>query len=143
MAAKLYFAGALHDIGKLAVDRGVLEKPARLTDSEYRHIQDHAVWTYKILSGIQGLEDVTHWASNHHEKLDGSGYPQGLAAGQLDFWDRMLGCIDIYQALTEERPYKAGMTHAQAAAILRRMAGAGKLDESIVEDLCTQLAPCV
>lgn len=136
-AARMYFAGALHDIGKLVVDRDVLEKPDALSDSEYRHIQTHVYHTYQILSEIQGLEDVTRWASYHHEKLDGTGYPFGYKGDRLDRWERMMGCLDIYQALTEERPYKNGMTHAEAMNLLRKMAVSGKLDEAIVEDIDT------
>lgn len=141
LAAQLYFAGALHDIGKLVVDRDVLEKPARLTDAEYRHIQTHAYYTYQILSAIPGLEDVTRWASRHHEKLDGSGYPFGLTGNQLDRWDRLLACLDIYQALTEDRSYKRSMTHGDAVCILRQLAAAGKLDAGICEDIAVQFAP--
>ncbi|MDD4849952.1 MAG: HD domain-containing protein [Gemmiger sp.] len=140
-AAKLYFAGALHDIGKLTVDRDILEKPAGLTGLEYRHIQTHAYATYQLLSPIQGMEEITRWAAHHHEKLDGSGYPFGLKAEQLSHWERLMACLDIYQALTEDRPYKAGMTHAQAIAILQHMAALGKLDGGIVADIDTVYAP--
>lgn len=78
LAAELYFAGALHDIGKLVVDRAVLEKPDKLNAGEYLHIQKHAYYTHKILSQVKGLEEITKWASHHHEKLDGTGYPFGL-----------------------------------------------------------------
>ena len=134
-AARMYFAGALHDIGKLVVDRDVLEKPDALSASEYRHVQTHVYHTYRILSEIPGLEDVTLWASYHHEKLDGTGYPFGYRADSLDRWERMMGCLDIYQALTEDRPYKNGMSHPEAMKILRKMAESGKLDEDIVEDI--------
>lgn len=135
LAARLYFAGALHDIGKLAVDRDVLEKPGRLTPAEYTHIQTHAYATYEILRKIKGMEDVTRWASHHHEKLDGSGYPFGLRGDEMDRWERLLCCLDIYQALTEDRPYKKAMDRAQAMAILRHMADIGQLDADIVRDI--------
>lgn len=134
-AAKLYFAGALHDIGKLTVDRDVLEKPDKLTDEEYKHIQSHAYGTYRILRKIEGVEDITCWASRHHEKLDGTGYPFHLKAEQLDQWDRLLANLDIYQALTEERPYKKGMSHENTMGILRKMSQDGKLDMQITEDI--------
>ena len=134
-AARMYLAGSLHDIGKLVVDRDVLEKPDALSDSEYRHIQTHVYHTYQILSEVQGLEDVTRWASLHHEKLDGTGYPFGYKGDRLDRWERMMGCLDIYQALTEERPYKNGMTHGEAMGLLGKMAAGGKLDGDIVADI--------
>ncbi len=135
MAAKLYFAGALHDIGKLVVDRDILEKPDKLDNAEYKHIQTHVYYTYKILSDIPGLEDITKWASHHHEKLDGTGYPFGLTGDKLGKWERLMACLDIYQALTEERPYKKGMEHQQAIDILNNMADNGKLDKQIINDI--------
>ncbi len=134
-AAKMYFAGALHDIGKLVVDRDILEKPDRLNDAEFKHIQTHAYYTYKILSDIPGLEDITRWASYHHEKLDGAGYPFGLTDKQLDKWERLMACLDIYQALTEERPYKKGMSHTEAVNMLMNMADGGKIDGRLVRDI--------
>ncbi|MDO4537929.1 MAG: HD domain-containing protein [Coriobacteriales bacterium] len=132
---KLFIAGALHDIGKLLISNDILEKPGRLTDEEYRIIKNHAQGTWELLHEIEGLEDICRWASNHHEKLDGSGYPRGLTADQLDKHDRLLACLDIYQALVEERPYKRGMTHDEAVAILNKMGNGGQLDKSIIEDI--------
>ena len=132
---KLYFAGAVHDIGKLVVDRDILEKPDKLTDDEYIHIQNHAYYTYEILRKIKGLEDITSWASLHHEKLDGSGYPFGKKASELGFKERLMGCLDIYQALTEKRPYKDGYTHDKAISILKDMAERNLIDKHIVNDI--------
>lgn len=128
-------AGALHDIGKLMVDRDVLEKPGRLDEQEYQHIQSHAYETRRLLSQLGGMEQLTQWASNHHEKLNGKGYPFGLTARELDEKSRLLACLDIYQALTEDRPYKAGMTHSKAISILRELAEKGELDSAITEDI--------
>lgn len=133
--AKLYLAGALHDIGKLLVDRDILEKPGRLEEQEYKHIQTHAYETFRLLSKVTGLKEVTEWASYHHEKLNGTGYPFGKKAEELNKQERLLACLDIYQALTEERPYKAGMTHAKAVSILKEMAGKQELDDAIVSDI--------
>lgn len=134
-AEQLYCAGALHDIGKLMVERDVLEKPGKLDQREYQHIQSHAFETHRLLSMLRGMEDITRWASNHHEKLNGKGYPFGLTAQELDQKSRLLACLDIYQALTEDRPYKAGMTHTKAISILREMAEKGELDSAITEDI--------
>lgn len=135
LAARLFFAGALHDIGKLVVDRDILEKPDKLDNAEYKHIQTHVYYTYKILSDIPGLEEITKWATYHHEKLDGTGYPFALSAEGLGKWERMMACLDIYQALTEERPYKKGMTHEETIQILTTMAENGKLDLQIIQDI--------
>ncbi len=129
------FAGAMHDIGKMVVGNEILEKPDKLNQQEFSRMKDHAAETYKILSTIKGLEDVTEWASNHHEKLDGTGYSRRLNAEQQTFEDRLMACIDIYQALTESRPYKDGLSHKRSIGIMTEMAGEGKIDAGIVKDL--------
>ena len=132
---KLYMAGALHDIGKLLVDIEVLEKPGKLDENEYRHIQSHAYETYRLLSKIDGFEEIRDWASYHHEKLNGKGYPFGITADDMTFEMRLLACLDIYQALTEDRPYKAGMHHKKAISILFELAEKGELDANIIKDI--------
>lgn len=132
---KLYIAGALHDIGKLMVTNDILEKPGRLTPEEYRRIQDHAMGTHVLLDRVEGLEEIAHWAANHHEKLNGKGYPYGLTGESLDKNDRMMACLDIYQALVESRPYKEGMSHGKAMEILNRCVENGELDGDIVRDI--------
>lgn len=134
-AGKMYLAGALHDIGKLFVHSKVLEKPGRLDAAEYQHIQSHAYETYRLLSKIEGFEEIRDWASYHHEKLNGLGYPFGLSAEEMSEEARILACIDIYQALTEDRPYKAGMSHGKAVGILKELAGKGELDDGIVAQI--------
>lgn len=137
MREKLFFTGALHDVGKLIIANDVLEKPGRLDDREYMYIQEHVHHTWKILSPIRGMEDIARWASRHHEKLDGSGYPFGLTGEALSHTDRLMACIDIYQALVEERSYKEGMPHKKAMAMLRNLAERAQLDAGIVEDINT------
>ena len=134
-AERFRFAGAFHDIGKLVVNNDILEKPGRLTGDEFLEMQNHASQTYKVLSGIRGCEDITEWAANHHEKLDGSGYPRGLTEQQLSFEDRLMACIDVYQALREKRPYKDGLTHSRTIAVMRDMAARRKLDGGIIRDM--------
>lgn len=136
---RLYIAGALHDIGKMAISNDVLEKPDKLSDDEYVYMKNHAWFTYKILSQIEGFEDITHWASYHHERLNGKGYPFGKTAKDLDQNDRLLACLDVYQALGEPRPYKSGMPHEKCIDIMRNMADGGFLDSTIVEDINTYL----
>lgn len=132
---KMYLAGALHDIGKMAVGNEILEKPGKLTDREYAKMKDHAGYTYMILSEVQGFEEVRDWAGLHHEKLDGSGYPFGRTADELSEPERIMACIDIYQALTEARPYKEGMSHEKACSILEDMAGKGWLDGNVIRQV--------
>ncbi len=132
---RYYFAGAMHDIGKMIITNDILEKPGKLTGTEYALMQNHASATYRVLHQIKGMEDITQWASNHHEKLDGSGYPRGLKAEEQTFEDRLMACIDIYQALTENRPYKVGLSHEKTINIMRDMVEQGKIDAGIVADL--------
>ena len=132
---KFYMAAGLHDIGKLAVSKDVLEKPDKLTNTEFDDIKTHAYQTYEILSRIKNMEDVVEWASLHHEKLDGTGYPFGKTADQLDHKCRIMACLDIYQALREERPYKSGFSHSKSIGILRNMAENNFIDGEIVEDI--------
>ncbi|MEG2073353.1 MAG: HD domain-containing protein [Angelakisella sp.] len=132
---KLYLAGAVHDVGKLVISDSILEKRGALNAAEYKNIQTHALYSYKILSKIEGFEDITRWAALHHEKLNGKGYPFGKTADELDKNERMMACLDVYQALTETRSYKKSMPHASAMAILRQMVQDGALDASIVEDI--------
>lgn len=133
--AKLFLAGSLHDIGKLAIDIDILEKPGKLTEEEFEQIKNHARITYEILSEVHGFEEITDWASLHHEKLNGKGYPFGYCANQLDFFARLMGCIDIYQALREDRPYKKGMSHKDSINIMNKMVDDGFIDGTIVADI--------
>lgn len=132
---RYYFAGAMHDIGKLVISNDILEKTGRLTDTEFSEMKNHAAATYYILSQIKEIPDIVKWASNHHEKLNGKGYPQGLAAPELSFEEQLMSCVDIYQALTEPRPYKAGIPHGQSIEIMLDMASRGELNEGIIHDM--------
>ena len=129
---KMYLAGALHDIGKVAIGNDILEKPDRLTDEEFDTMKHHASYTYRILSDIDDFDEIRDWAAFHHERLDGTGYPFGKSADELNECERIMACVDIYQALTESRPYKKGMTHEKAIGILEDMAQKGWLDKNIV-----------
>ena len=96
---RFYLAGALHDVGKLMIKNEILQKPSRLTDAEYEQMRSHAFYTHEILGKLKGFDDIVLWASHHHEKLNGTGYPFGLDASQLSSEERLMTCCDIYQAL--------------------------------------------
>lgn len=132
---KLYFAAAVHDVGKLMVSRELLEKPERLNAAEYRSIQTHAWYSYSILKQIKGLGELVNWAALHHEKLNGTGYPFGKTAEELGEKERLMACLDVYQALTERRSYKEPLPHPEAMEILCDMVRDGELDGKIVADL--------
>lgn len=130
-------AGNLHDIGKLKVPRGILEKPARLDVAEYDVIREHPYYTKLILMNVNGFEDISNWAGYHHEKLDGSGYPFHFGANMLDTGARIMAIADIFSAITEDRPYRDGMKREAAMAVLREQVERGGLDGDLVELLHT------
>jgi HD-GYP domain-containing protein (c-di-GMP phosphodiesterase class II) len=132
---KVIISADLHDIGKLAVPNSILDSPRKLTDEEFHIIKKHSYYTRLALQEIRGFEDITEWASNHHEKLNGKGYPFGKGEKDLDFNSRLIACLDIYEALTEERPYRRALSHRQAMEILNEMKNQGHIDGNITEDI--------
>ena len=115
---RLHRAGLLHDIGKLGVSNRILDSPGRLTAEERVEVERHPLHTWEILRRVDAFREFAWLAATHHEKLDGSGYPWKLRAEDLDRPARILVVADIYEALTADRPYRAGMPHAQAMEIL-------------------------
>ena len=132
---KLVIAADLHDLGKLLIPNTILEANRALNEDEIAQIQSHTYYTRKVLSQIDGFQDITEWAANHHEKLNGAGYPYGKTARELDFNSRLMGCLDIYQALTEDRPYRKGMNHSKAIKIMSDMAANRLIEPVIVADV--------
>ena len=137
---QLYLAASLHDIGKIATPSEVLEKPGKLDKDEYRIIMEHVRHTYDWLGEVEGLGKVRNWAAEHHEKLDGTGYPLNRRDTELDFNSRLLACIDIYQAVCEERPYHSARSHEETMPILYSMADKGFIDARVVKDLDEAMA---
>jgi HD-GYP domain-containing protein (c-di-GMP phosphodiesterase class II) len=132
---RLIIAACLHDVGKLSTPLAILEKPGPLDDVEFEVMRNHVSMSEEILNNVRGLEQITAWCASHHEKLNGRGYPRQLSGVDLSFESRLLVCCDIYQALTEDRPYRSGMNHLQAMGIINGMAANGELDPEIVRML--------
>lgn len=132
---KLIIAADLHDIGKLAISNKILDKPRKLTKEEFEAMKEHVRYTRAALEQITGFEDITEWAANHHEKLNGSGYPFGKIEVDLDFNSRLMACLDIYQALVEERPYRNKLSHEEAMNIMKKMQEDRLIDKNIVNDI--------
>jgi len=132
---RMVIAANLHDIGKLSVPNRILDKDGKLTSEEFAVIKQHTYYTRQALSRIGGWEDITDWASDHHEKLNGRGYPIGKGAEGMPFESRLMACLDIYQALSEDRPYKSGFSNEKSFAILDKCVEANEIDGDIVEDL--------
>ena len=131
---RLYRAGLLHDLGKLAVPNRILDKPGALTMDERAVIERHTRYTEMILRTIPGFDRLTQIAVAHHERLDGSGYHRGVEATALNLEMRILAVADVYDALTADRPYRPAMRPEQVASILNREAGV-ILDADCVEAL--------
>lgn len=132
---RLIIAADLHDLGKLVIPNEIIDKPGKLTAAEFDVIKSHTYYTRKIIESVKGFEDICEWASNHHEKLDGTGYPYGFSESKLSFEDKLMACMDIYQALTEERPYRDGLSHEKACDILIDVANKGHISREITADI--------
>nr|MDP9115634.1 HD-GYP domain-containing protein [Acidobacteriota bacterium] len=122
----------LHDLGKIGISDLVLQKPGRLTAEENQLIQQHPVIGKRILENVQGLEPYLEIVELHHENLDGSGYPHGLKGEETPLEARIVKVADAYDAITSDRPYRRGKSHADAIAILRKASGT-EMDPEVVE----------
>jgi len=113
-------AGLLHDLGKALIPHEVLSKPGKLTDAEFAIVKTHPAEGHKLLLAGQGIsETVKDVCLHHHEKLDGSGYPEGLAGEEISLFAKMGAVCDVYDAITSNRPYKSGWDPAES---IKRMA---------------------
>ncbi len=127
-------AGLLHDIGKVGVSNRILDKNGPLADDERAAVQSHPMYTWEILGRVSAFASFARQAATHHEKLDGSGYPWKLRGDELDKPSRAMVVADIYEALTADRPYRAGMPVEKALAILEQERG-DKLDGDAIDAL--------
>lgn len=125
-------AGHLHDLGRIGITSEIWERASVLTPDQWERVRLHPYLTSRILERVGGLDRVARVAANHHECIDGSGYPRGLAGGQLSLADRILAAAVAYESALEPRPYRGARTPAEAADRLRRRVDAGQLDETAV-----------
>jgi HD-GYP domain-containing protein (c-di-GMP phosphodiesterase class II) len=116
-------AALLHDIGKLGVSNAILDKPDKLDADEWEAMKRHAAHSETILSRIAAFGDLAPIAGAHHERLDGKGYPRGLAGGQIARETRIITVADIFDALTADRPYRPAMPVSKALAVMDEMVG--------------------
>ncbi|MDX1927920.1 MAG: HD domain-containing protein [Pirellulaceae bacterium] len=131
---QIVVAALLHDIGKLEIPDSILAKPGRLDEFEFRHVQLHPGLGFRRLINEQRqlTYDQLMLVYQHHEKLNGKGYPVGLPAEEIHPWAKMCSVVDIFEALTSQRPYRKPMTHATALAMLDSLAGT-ELDAEMVK----------
>jgi diguanylate cyclase (GGDEF)-like protein/putative nucleotidyltransferase with HDIG domain len=135
---RLRAAGVLHDIGKLGISDAILHKPGALDDDEWREIRRHPEIGALILEHAN-LPDIAAWVRAHHERVDGAGYPDGLAGSAIPAEARVLAVADAYEAMTADRPYRRSLAPHAAEAELRRMAGT-QFDREVVDALLEALA---
>jgi putative nucleotidyltransferase with HDIG domain len=130
----------LHDVGKIMVPEEILNKPGKLTDEEFEIMKTHASHSIDIISKTPNIHQLSlQVAAQHHEKLDGNGYPNKLVGDDISLYGRMISICDIFDALTANRCYKEGFPHVKAFTILRNLAEQNHLDKNLVE----QFVQCI
>jgi HD-GYP domain-containing protein (c-di-GMP phosphodiesterase class II) len=132
---RMHIAGYFHDLGKLAIPSYILEKQSKLAESEIFSLRSHSYYTFRILENVKGFETINSWASLHHERLDGSGYPFRFKGKNIPQGARILAVADIFTACTEDRPYRLGLPIDKVYKILKHMVGNNFIDGDIVETL--------
>ena len=134
---KLKIAGYLHDVGKIGIDPGIIEKPGKLTDEEFQMIKLHPYFTDQILHELNESEwfkDIVDWAGNHHENIQGTGYPHALSGDEVHEGTKILAFSDVITALMEDRPYRKGMPIDEAFSLIKDNI-ASKISMEIFEEL--------
>ena len=129
---RIRWVALLHDVGKLAVPREVLDKPGRLTPSEWATVQAHVPASIDILAGLEAFQPYLEGIRHHHERFDGSGYPDGLAGDEIPLDARIVAVADAFDAMTSERPYRPTRSAPDALAELRHASNT-HFDPAIVE----------
>ncbi len=132
---KAYIAGLFHDIGKVSTPSSILDKPGPLSLEERSHIKVHSYYTRLILDHIPNIEDIARWASNHHEFINGTGYPERLKGDELDYFSRLITVCDIYEALSENRPYRKALSYEEAWQTIHEMRDENALCPEACRDL--------
>jgi diguanylate cyclase (GGDEF)-like protein len=135
---RLRVAGHLHDIGKLGIADAILQKPGALTGAEWAEMRRHPELGARILEHAN-LRDVARWVRGHHERIDGRGYPDGLAGEAIALESRVLAVADAYEAMTADRPYRRAMSRERACAELERNAGS-QFDAAVVAAFLREVA---
>jgi putative nucleotidyltransferase with HDIG domain len=128
----MHIAGLLHDLGKLAIPREVLEKPGKLDKAEFDLIRTHTYHTYRILDTLEDFETINEWGAFHHERLNGKGYPFHHQKEDLSLGSRIMAVADIFSAIIEDRPYRKGMDPEEVTNLLNSIAAHRFIDQEIV-----------
>jgi len=131
---KIKYAGYLHDVGKVSLESNILNKKGELSKKEYEIVKEHPEVGANIVKNVKYLEEVADYVKYHHERLDGSGYPEGLEGEEIPEGARILAVADVYDALTSNRPYRNAWNRNKALNLIEEDAGKC-LDEDIVDKL--------
>jgi len=134
--------GLLHDVGKVGIPDAILLKQGRLTPEEYDIVKSHTVIGERLCSGLRSLASVRPIIRQHHERLDGSGYPDGLRGHEVSLLAQIIGVVDAFDAMTTDRPYRKALSLERAFAELRADVASGKMDAMLVERFI-ELAPAI
>ena len=135
---QIRIAGMVHDIGKISIDEKILNKPDRLNDNEWQAIKRHPESGWRVLSSSNEFSELAQICLAHHEKWDGSGYPNGIKGEEIPVEARIINVADSYDAMTSDRTYRAGMSKKEARAELLRCAGS-QFDPKIVDVFVNQV----
>ncbi len=128
---KLEIAGLLHDIGKLRIPDEILDKPGKLDERERKIMNSHSFESFQILRHIAGFEEISTWAAYHHEEPTGNGYPFHLDGNALPLEAQILQVADIFQAMVQDRPYRAGLAEPQVFEFMSDLVSQGRIDADI------------
>jgi putative two-component system response regulator len=131
--AGLFRGGYLHDVGKVGIPDAVLQKPGRLTDEEFDLMKQHTVIGERLCGNLRFLRPVRSIVRHHHERLDGSGYPDGLRGGEIPLLAQIVGIVDVYDALTSARSYRSALSPEEAFEELGRDVSDGARHQDLVE----------
>jgi len=134
-----HLCGLVHDIGKIGLPAGLLEKAGPLTLEERRHMETHSEIGERILSKVDDYAEIANIVRHHHERIDGQGYPDGLADGEIPLLSKIIGVADAYNAMTSDRPYRDAMP-SRVARLRLAQAVEGQFDTSVVAAFEAMLA---
>ncbi|MCK8825421.1 HD-GYP domain-containing protein [Fuchsiella alkaliacetigena] len=129
---ELHRAALFHDLGKIGIKERVLNKPGSLTEQEYNHIKEHPEIGARIITPLENNSQIIEAILHHHERIDGAGYPEGLAGEEIPYYARILAFCDTFDAMNTDRPYRDALPRSEIIKRLKKVAGK-QLDAVVVE----------